>query len=122
MATLYFPYLSKLINDPIQHDPFWPTIPVKLPSGILEFDGKQGEDPKNHVTTFHLYCSSNSSKDDSIRLRLFQINLTGTTAKWYIELPQHSFVDFISLEIVLLTHLQLPVRYETSMDLLTSLR
>ena len=40
-STLDMPNLSKIINDPIQHDPFWPTILVKLPSYIPNFDGKQ---------------------------------------------------------------------------------
>ena len=111
LATLDMPDLSKLINDPIQHAPYCPAIPVKLPSGI----------PKNHVMTFHLWCSSNSLMDDSNHLSLFQRTLTDTTAKWYIELPQHSFVDFSSLEIVFLTHFQLPISYETGMDILTSL-
>ena len=112
-----FLYLSMLINDPIQHNPSWPPILVKLPSYIPKFDGKQGDDPKNHVMTFHLWCSSNS-----LRLRLFQRTLTGTAAKWYIELPQHSFVDFGLLETVFLTHFQLPIRYETGTELLTSLQ
>ena len=70
---------------------------------------------------FHLWCSSNSLMDDSIQLRLFQCTLTGMTANWYIKLPRHSFVDFSSLATVFLTHFQLPIRYETGMDLLTSL-
>ena len=65
LATLDLPDLSKLINDPIQHNPSWPPILVKLPSDILKFNGKQGDDLKNHVMTFHLWCSS---KDDSVRL------------------------------------------------------
>ena len=59
--------------------------------------------------------------DDSVRLRLFQRTLTSTTVKWYIELPQHLFVDFGSLETVILIHFRLPIRYETGTDLLTSL-
>ena len=108
MATLEFPDLSKLINDPIRHNPLWPPILVNLPSGIPKFDGKQGDDPKNHVMTFHLWSSLKSLMDDSIRLRLFQRTLTSIAAKWYIELPQHSFVDFSSLETVFLTYFQLP--------------
>ena len=87
LANLEFSDLSKLINNPIQHNPSCPTIPFKLPSYIPKFDGKQGDVPKNHIMTFHLWCSSNSLMDDSIRLRLFQHTLTETTAKWYIELP-----------------------------------
>ena len=60
--------------------------------------------------------------DDSVRLRLFQQTLIGTAAKWYIELPQHSFVDFGSFPTVFLTHFQLLIRYEMGTDLLTSLR
>ena len=47
--------------------------------------------------------------------------LTGMVAKWYIKLPQHSFVDFSLLETIFLTHFQLPIRYGTGMDLWTSL-
>jgi hypothetical protein len=87
LATLDLPDLSRILNDPIRHSPQWPAIPAKLPSDIPKFDGKAGEDPNNHVMTFHLWCSSNSLMDDSIRLRLFQRTLTGSAAKWYIELP-----------------------------------
>ena len=87
LANLEFPDLSKLINDPIQHNPSWPAIPVKLRSNIPKFYGKQGDDPENHVMNFHLWCSSNSLMDESIRLRLFQRTMTGTVVKWYIELP-----------------------------------
>ena len=60
--------------------------------------------------------------DDSVCLRLFQRTLTGTAVKWYIELPQHPFVDFGSLETVFLTHFQLPIHYEIGTDLLTYLQ
>ena len=36
-------------------------------------------------------------------------------------IPQHSFVDFGSLETVFLTHFQLPIRYEMGTNILTSL-
>jgi hypothetical protein len=72
LATLDLPDLSRILNDPISHSPQWPVIPAKLPSNIPKFDGKPGEDPNNHVMTFHLWCSSNSLMDDSIRLHLFQ--------------------------------------------------
>jgi hypothetical protein len=57
--------LSKLMNDPVRHDPSWPPIPTKLPSDIPKFEGNTGEDPGDHMTTFHLWCSSNSLNDDS---------------------------------------------------------
>ena len=109
LATLDLPDLSRLINDPIHHDPSCPAFPVKLPSDIPKFDGKPGEDPKNHVMTFHLWCSSNSLMDGSIHLRIFQRTLTSIVAKWYIELPQHSFWDFNALAMAFLTHFQLPI-------------
>ena len=43
------------------------------------------------------------------------------TAKWYIELPEHSFVDFGILETVFITHFWFPIRYEMGADILTSL-
>jgi hypothetical protein len=52
--------------------------------------------------------------DDSIRLRLFQRTLTGTTIKWYIELQRGTFQDFNSLSMAFLTHFQLPIHYETN--------
>ena len=81
LTTLDLPDLSKLINDLIMHDPFWPSISTKLPSYIPKFDGRQGEDPKNHVMNFHHWCSLNPLMDDSICLRIFQCTLTRTTAK-----------------------------------------
>ena len=98
------------------------SIPVKLPSNIAKFNGKPIDDPKNHVMTFHLWCSSNSLMDSSIHLRIFQITITGISGKWYIELPQHSFWDFNALAMAFLTHFQLPIRYEIGTNLLTSLQ
>nr|KUM47695.1 hypothetical protein ABT39_MTgene5882 [Picea glauca]QHR92093.1 hypothetical protein Q903MT_gene6129 [Picea sitchensis] len=97
-------------------------ILAKLLLDITKFEGKVGEDPVNHVMTFHPWCSSNSLMNDSICLCLFQQTLTGVAVKWYIELPWASFSDFSSLEIEFFTHFQLPVRYETGTKLLTSLR
>jgi hypothetical protein len=122
LATLDLPDLSRILNDPIRHSPQWPAIPAKLPSDIPKFDGKVGEDPNNHVMTFHLWCSSNSLMDDSIRLRLFQRTLTGAAAKWYIELPWGFFSDFNTLAMDFLTHYQLPIRYDTGTEILTSFK
>ena len=104
LATLDLPDLSRLINNPIHHDPSWSVILVKLPSDIPKFDGKPGEDPKNHVMTYHLWCSSISLMDSSIRLILFHRTLTRISSKWYIELPQHSFWDFNTIGMSFLTH------------------
>ena len=122
LATLELPDLSKLTNDPIQHHPAWPPVPVKIPTDIPKFDGKTGEDPANHITTYHLWCVSNSFLDDSIKLQLFPRTLIGNVAKWFIELPSTAFFDFQSLAIAFLTHFQLPIHYEMGTKLLTSLR
>ena len=47
LETLDLHDFPKLINDPIQHNLSWPTIPIKLLSDIPKFDGKQGGDPQN---------------------------------------------------------------------------
>ena len=122
VATLELPDLNRLTNDPIAYAPWWPAIPHKLPSDIPKFNGNPGEDPSNHVMTFHLWCSSNTLNDDSIRLRLFQRTLTGPAAKWYIELPRASFDNFSAIATTFLTHFQLPIRYETGTELLTNFK
>jgi hypothetical protein len=58
LSTLDLLDLSRLTYDPILHSPFFPVIQAKLPSDIPKFEGKPGEDPNNHVMTFHLWCSS----------------------------------------------------------------
>ena len=97
-------------------------IPHKLPSDIPKFNRNTGEDPSNHVMTYHLWYSSNSLNDDSIQLCLFQRMLTGLCAKWYIELPRDSFDNFTALATIFLTHFQLPIRYEIGMELLTNFK
>jgi hypothetical protein len=80
-AHTLFPFLemvdlpdqSRLTNDPISHNPLWPTILGKLLSYISKFDGNLGEDPSTHIITYHLWCSSNSLMDDNVRL-VFSIN------------------------------------------------
>ena len=109
------------MNDPIWHYFAWPMVPFKIPTDIPKFGGKNGEDPTNHITTYHLWCVSNYFLDDSIKLRLFPRTLTSNAAKWFIELPTASFFNFQSLAISFLTHFQLPIRYETGIELLTSL-
>ena len=104
LATLNLSNLSKLTNDPIFYTLGWPSVPTKLPLDIPKFRGKNGEDPADHITTFHLWCSSNSLIDDSIRLRLFQHTLMGNAAKWYIELPTGSFSTFGDLATMFLNH------------------
>ena len=91
LATLELLDVSKLANDPILHNPYWPLVLMKVLGDCPKFEGKSREDPQGHVMTYHLWCSSNSWIDDSIRLRLFQRTLIGAATKWYIELPHGIF-------------------------------
>ena len=109
LTTLNFLDLSKLMNDPVRHNSSWPLVPTKLPLDIPKFEGKVGDDPGAHVTTFHLWYSSNSLNEYLVRLRLFQRTLPSTAAKWYIELPSAAFNSFWDLANVFLSHFQLPV-------------
>jgi len=122
MAILNIPDLSKLINDPRAHNPTWPTMPTKIPSKILKFEGKPGEDPSNHVMTYHLWFSSNSITEDSIRFRFFQRTLIGPAAKWYINEVVVSHANFESLAKYYLTYFQLPIRHDLGMEILLNFR
>ena len=68
LAMLNQSNLSRLSNAPVYHDPTWTVVISKIPSDIPKFKGKSGEDPSENVTTFHLWCSSNSLNHDSVRL------------------------------------------------------
>jgi hypothetical protein len=120
LATLHFPDLTRLLNDPICHDPRCPPMPTKLPSNIPKFEAKPNEDPGDHVTTFHLWGSSNSLKDDFVQLRLFQRTLIGSAVKWYIELNRSRYSSFGELAMAFLNHFQLPMRYNASTELLAN--
>jgi hypothetical protein len=120
LATLHLPDLTRLLNDPICHDPRWPPMPTKLPSDIPKFEAKPNEDPGDHVTTFHLWCSSNSLKDDFVQLRLFQRTLIESAAKWYIELDRSRYSSFGELAMAFLNRFQLPVRYDVGTELLAN--
>jgi hypothetical protein len=91
---------------------------TKLPSDIPKFEAKPNEDLGDHVTTFHLWCSSNSLKDESKQLQLFQRTLIESAAKWYIELDHSRYSSLGELAMAFLNHLQLPVRYNTGTELL----
>ena len=117
-ATLKLWDLSKLMNDVLHNDTSWPSVPTKIPSNIPKFEGRTGEDPSDHVTTFHLWCSLNSLNDDSIRLRFFQRTLTGVSVKWYIEIPKGGYRTFNHFFLVFLNNFQLLVPYNASVELL----
>jgi len=86
-----------------------------------KFEGKQGDDPITHITSYHLWCVSNSMVYYSICLRIFPRTLTGNVAKYYIELPWTSVNTFGLLEMETIRYFQLPIIYETIMELLTTL-
>jgi hypothetical protein len=104
--------LSRLLNNPIYHDPHWPPMSTKFPSDIPKFEANPNEDLGDHVTTFHLWCSSNSLRDDSVQLCLFQHTLIESVTKWYIELDRSRYSSFGKLAMDFLNHFQLPVRYD----------
>jgi hypothetical protein len=122
LASLNITDLTKLTNDPILHDPTWPTIPTKLPSDIPKFEGKAGDYPANHIMTFHLWFSSNNMMDDSILLRLFQYTLTCPSTKWYVEEKFGSHVTFESLAKEFLTFFQLPIHHDNGLELLSEFK
>jgi hypothetical protein len=95
-------------------------MPMKFPSDIPKFEAKPNEDPGDHVTTSHLWCSSKSLKYDSIQLRLFQRTLIGSAAIWYIELDRSRYYSFGELVMAFLNHFQLPVRYNAGTELLAN--
>lgn len=88
---------SQLINNPIHHDASWPSMLTMLPLDIPKFEGNDGEDPTNHVYSFHMWCLSNSIADDYIRLRLFECTLTGDATKWYVDQLATSHSIFVML-------------------------
>jgi hypothetical protein len=122
LASLNIPDLTKLTNDIILHDPTWPNMPTKLPSDILKFQGKPGEDAANHVMTFHLWCSLNNIMYDSICLSLFQINLRVSSAKWYVDEKQGSHVTFESLVKAFLSFFKLPIHHDIVLELLSEFK
>jgi hypothetical protein len=120
LKTLHFPYLTRLLNDPICHNPSWPPMLTKFPMDIPNFEAKTNEDPGNHLTTFHLWCSSNSLKYESVQFQLFQRTLVGSVTKWYIQLDCSRYSSFGKLVMAFLNHFQLPVRYNAGTKLLTN--
>jgi hypothetical protein len=110
------------LTEPMHHDPLWPFVPTNIPSDILKFKGNTGEDPSDHVTTFHIWCSFNYLNDNSICLRLFQHTLIGVSMKWYIELLGGTYRDFNQMVLVFINHFQLSVRYDDDMELFSALR
>jgi hypothetical protein len=114
--------LTKLTNDLILHDATFPNMPTEFPSDTLNFERKLGEDPTNYVMTFHLWFSSNNIMDDSIHLRLFQITLTGSSTKWYVEKKSRSHVTFESMANAFFSFFQLPIHHETSLELLSEFK
>jgi hypothetical protein len=104
MKTLHLPYFSRLLNDPIFYDPCCPPMLTTFPSDIPKFQGKPGEDPGDHVTTFHLWCSSNSLNHESIKLQFFEHTLIWVAVKWYIKLNGSKYAYFNDLEMIFLKH------------------
>ena len=120
LATLHLPDFKRLLNNPICHDLDWPPMLTKFPSNIPKFEAKLNGDLDDHVTTFHLWFSSNSFRDDSVQLCLFQCTLIGSDVKWYIELDHSRYSSFGKLVMDFLNHFQLPVTYDADNKLLAN--
>jgi hypothetical protein len=93
---------------------------TKFPLDIPNFEAKPNEDLGDHVTTFHLWFSSNSLKYDTVQLRLFQHTLIGSAMKWYIELDRSRYSYFSELAMTFLNHFQLPVRCDVGTEMLAN--
>jgi hypothetical protein len=95
-------------------------MPTKFPLDIPKVEAKPNEDPGDHVTTFHLWCSSNYLRDESVQLHLFQCTLIESVVKWYIEINHSRYFTFGELVMVFLNHFQLPVRYDADTEFLAN--
>lgn len=95
-------------------------MPNTLPSNIPKFEGNPREDHINYVRSFHMWHSSNSIIEDTIRLRLFQCMPTRDVAKWYVDKPESTHSNFVTLAKYFFTYFQLPLYYDTSTELLAS--
>ena len=122
LATLNLPNLLKLTNDLVSHDPMWSVVTAKIPLNILNFEGKNGEEPRENITTFHLWCSSNSLNHDSAPLCLFQHTLMTPMKKWYIEFPRGTYHTFNDLAMTFLNKFQIPVHYDDGTEILLTFR
>ena len=81
LYMLDLPNLLRIKNDSILHNLLWLAIPHKIPLEIPKFDDKIGEDPSMHITTYHLWCVSNSMLDDSVKLHILPCTLTKSASK-----------------------------------------
>lgn len=53
LYSLDLPDLSNLKNDLIRNDPWWSSMPMKLPSDIPKFEENLGDYTSTHITTYH---------------------------------------------------------------------
>jgi len=90
--------------DLVRHNQSWLPIPPNIPSEILKFEGKTGEDMGDHITTFHLWCSYNSLNYYFIHLSLFQRTLMRVVMKLYIELSGGTYGTFNQMVFFFLNH------------------
>lgn len=94
MASLNLPYLSRLIDSPIAHDPAWPAMSTKLPLDIPKFKGQETKDLANHIMSFHVSCSSNNIIEDLVHLCLFQRTLMGSSTRRYVKEQNETYDTF----------------------------
>jgi hypothetical protein len=98
-----------------------PPFPTNLRLDIPKFEGNNGEDPGDHVTTFHLYAHRIPLMTITIQLILFQCTLIGVAVKWYIEIPRGAYGTFSQLVLVFPNHFKFSVRYDVGLEILLTL-
>jgi hypothetical protein len=91
---------------------------TKLPSNIPKFDGKPGEDSTNHIMTFHIWCSSNTSWKIPFSYDYFK-EPSRSVLKWYVDEKSGSHVTFESLAKSFLSFFQLPVHHDIGLEILS---
>ena len=106
MVGLNFPYLRKLINDPIAHDLAWCAMPTKLHSDIPKFKGQVGEYLDNCIMYFHIWCSSNSIIEDSVWLASFNEPLQDPL---FVNEPIVTYDTFEGIAKAFLLFFQIPI-------------
>lgn len=121
LATTKFPNLLRLSNDPILKKPFLVDCSYHDTYRYPKLWWWNWWGPIVNITTYHLWCVSNSLLDDSIFILLFPHTLANNTLKWFINFSTTSFNSFTTLVMSFLTHFKLHIWYEIGTKIMTSL-
>jgi hypothetical protein len=122
LASLNISDLTKLTNDPILHNPTWPAMPTKLPSDILKFEGKAGDDPANHIMTFSPMVFFEQHHGRVHPIEVISMYTHYPSAKWYVEERSGSHTTFESLAKSFLIFFELPIRHDNGLELISDFK